>query len=42
MIKRLGGRVPISISVAKARDGKNKVYPPLVPYLKYAGIDTVS
>ena len=42
MIKRLAGRVPISITVAKARDAKNKVYPPMVPYLKHAGIDPVS
>ena len=41
MIKRLAGRVPITISVAKARDPKNKVYPMMVPYLKYAGIDPV-
>ena len=41
MIKRLAGRVPISITVGKARDAKNKIYPPMVPYLKYAGIDPV-
>lgn len=39
MIKRLGGRVPINISVAKARGSKNKVFPSILPYLKFTGID---
>ena len=38
MIKKLGGRVPIKIAVAKAKGPKSKVYPPLGPYLKYAHI----
>lgn len=39
MIKKLGGRLPISVSVVKARGPKNKVYPPLVPILQCAGLD---
>ena len=37
MIKKLGAKVPICISVAKARTAKSKVYLPLEPYLKIAG-----
>ncbi len=40
MIKKMGGRVPISITVAKAKHSKNKIYPPLVPFLKCADLDT--
>ena len=40
MIKKLGARVPISITVAKARTSKCKVYPPLESCLRIAGLDT--
>lgn len=41
MIKRLAGKVPINISVAKVKTIENKVYPPMISYLKYAGLDPV-
>lgn len=41
MIKKLGGRVPISLAIAKARRRTKfaEVYPPFVPYLRYCGLE---
>ena len=40
MIKKLGAKVPIKISVAKARTAKLKVYVPLLKYLEIAGLNS--
>ena len=41
MIKKLGGRVPISLAIAKARRRTKfaEVYPSFVPYLRYCGLE---
>lgn len=39
MIKKLGGKVPIKLSVAKAKGPKAKIYPAFEPYLRWAGMD---
>ncbi len=40
-IKKIGGRVPIRITVAKARSRNNKVYAPLDSILRAANLDVV-
>lgn len=39
MIKKLGGKVPINLSVGKARGPKARIYPPLEPILHIAGLN---
>ena len=40
LIKKLGAKVPIKISVAKARTANLKVYVPLLKYLEVAGLNS--